>query len=124
MSKKRSDLSGDGGRLADNPFSGLANRFAGPSPMPFRVEAPPQPDANTLEPPYTVAMTRKGGLPIFIEKRAKGKTVTVVRNVGGNAEALLKVLKKRCGAGGVVREGDVEVQGDHRLAIEEFLRKP
>jgi translation initiation factor 1 (eIF-1/SUI1) len=45
----------------------------------------------------------------------------VIRNVDGDAEALLSVLKKRCGAGGVVREGAVEVQGDHRTKVEAFL---
>lgn len=45
----------------------------------------------------------------------RGKTVTVVRGLPG-AE-LLRVaadLKKLCGAGGAVKDGAVEIQGDHR----------
>jgi translation initiation factor 1 len=32
-------------------------------------------------------------------------------------EALATTLKKRCGSGGTVREGVIEIQGDHRDAI-------
>jgi translation initiation factor 1 len=65
--------------------------------------------------------TRKGGWPLRVEKRAAGKVVTVVSNVEGDAQGLLAALRKRCGSGGVARSGLVEVQGDHRARIEEFL---
>jgi len=32
-------------------------------------------------------------------------------------EALATGLKKRCGSGGTVRDGVIEIQGDHRDAI-------
>ena len=70
---------------------------------------------------FRVGKTRKGGWPVSLEKRPAGKVVTVIRNVTGDAERLLSVLKKRCGAGGVVREGSVEVQGDHRTKVEAFF---
>jgi len=57
-----------------------------------------------------------------VERRAKGKQVTVVRNVRGDAEALLDLLRRGCGAGGVARDGMVEVQGDHRAKVEAILR--
>lgn len=47
----------------------------------------------------------------------KGKGVTVVTGVplgGQELEALGKELKKKCGAGGTVRDGVIEIQGDHR----------
>ena len=72
---------------------------------------------------YQVGKTRKGGWPLSVEKRPAGKVVTVIRNISGDAEALLSALKKRCGAGGVVREGSVEVQGDHCAKIEAFLEQ-
>ncbi|GAQ78517.1 translation initiation factor SUI1 [Klebsormidium nitens] len=58
-------------------------------------------------------------------KRGRGgKTVTVV---GGlklkpeSLEALAKQLKALCGAGGAVKEGCVEIQGDHTKSINEKL---
>ena len=45
-----------------------------------------------------------------------GKTVTVVRGLALDAVALDKLakqLKAACGSGGTVKDGVVEVQGDH-----------
>jgi translation initiation factor 1 len=47
----------------------------------------------------------------------KGKGVTVVTGVplaGAELEALATELKRRCGSGGTVRDGVIEIQGDHR----------
>jgi translation initiation factor 1 len=58
-------------------------------------------------------------------KGRKGKGVTTVRGVPLDPEALAllaKKLKKRCGAGGTVKHGVIEIQGDHRETIEQELR--
>ena len=50
-------------------------------------------------------------------KGRKGKGVTVVTGLplaGDELVALAKDLKARCGAGGTVRDGIIEIQGDHR----------
>jgi translation initiation factor 1 len=50
----------------------------------------------------------------------KGKGVTVVTGVplaGAELEALGTELKKRCGTGGTVKDGTIEIQGDHRDTI-------
>lgn len=53
-------------------------------------------------------------------KGRKGKGVTLVSGVplaGKELKALAKGLKARCGAGGAVKDGVIEVQGDHRDAL-------
>ncbi len=45
-----------------------------------------------------------------------GKTVTVITGVPGSHEAittLAQQLKKLCGSGGTVKDGVIELQGDH-----------
>lgn len=49
-----------------------------------------------------------------------GKSVTVVRGVlraPQELEQLATQLKKCCGSGGTVKDGVIEIQGDHRDAI-------
>jgi len=121
----KEDKAGDGHPLADNPFGALAGlKGALPDAPP---PAPASPVAEIVRPkadaPFHVGRTRKGGLPLSLERRPGGKVATLIGNVHGNAEALLSLLKKRCGAGGVVREGAVEIQGDHRSRIEVILRE-
>ena len=53
-----------------------------------------------------------------------GKTVTLVRGVNLDAEALAalgKRLRAACGAGGTLREGVLEIQGDHRERVAALL---
>jgi translation initiation factor 1 len=49
-------------------------------------------------------------------KQRGGKTVTVIDGVmGSEAELaiLAQQLKKLCGSGGTVKDGNIEIQGDH-----------
>jgi translation initiation factor 1 len=59
-------------------------------------------------------------------KGRKGKGVTVIKGVphaGNELDALATRLKKRCGCGGTVDAGVIEIQGDHRdLLLEELGR--
>jgi translation initiation factor 1 len=58
-------------------------------------------------------------------KQRGGKTVTVVTGLPGGSEALAEVaarLKRICGSGGTVKDGTIEVQGDHRDKIADALR--
>jgi translation initiation factor 1 len=53
-------------------------------------------------------------------KRRRGKTVTVIGGLQhdpATLAALLKRLKEHCGAGGTLRDGELEIQGDHRQRI-------
>jgi translation initiation factor 1 len=49
-------------------------------------------------------------------KHRGGKTVTVISGVSASSEALVALaqqLKKLCGSGGTVKDGIIEIQGDH-----------
>lgn len=59
-------------------------------------------------------------------KGRKGKGVTLVTGVPLNHKELKilgKQLKKRCGTGGTVKEGVIEIQGDQRDTLMEELTK-
>ena len=62
---------------------------------------------------------------VAVEKRKKGKLVTVVRGLSPQASdftALLTNLQSACGAGGSVQADTIEVQGDHAERVRELLR--
>ncbi|MEM5790269.1 MAG: translation initiation factor Sui1 [Syntrophobacteraceae bacterium] len=59
-------------------------------------------------------------------KGRKGKGVTVITGVPLDESALKefgKQLKAKCGAGGTVKDGVIEIQGDHRQLLMEELKK-
>ncbi len=61
-----------------------------------------------------------------LEKKGRGgKTVTVVRGLVlslDDLKALAKELKEACGTGGTVKDGSIEIQGDHRSRISAKLK--
>jgi translation initiation factor 1 len=62
-----------------------------------------------------------------MEKKSRGgKTVTVLDGLPRNTaflKALTQDLKRACGTGGTTIEGGVEIQGDLRDRVREFLQK-
>jgi translation initiation factor 1 len=59
-------------------------------------------------------------------KGRAGKGVTTVTGLPmspADIDSLAARLKKRCGSGGTVRDGVIEIQGDHRDVIVEELIK-
>ena len=65
-----------------------------------------------------------GVVRIFRDRRGRnGKAVTVIRGLRArDVEERAAELKRLCGAGGAVKDGAVEIQGDHRERIAEQLR--
>jgi translation initiation factor 1 len=56
----------------------------------------------------------------------RGKAVTTVSDVPVGDDALRELagrLKRRCGVGGSVKDGVIELQGDHRDVVVELLRR-
>lgn len=59
-------------------------------------------------------------------KGRKGKGVTIISGVPLDAaklSVLAKELKKRCGSGGTVKQGIIEIQGDHRDMLFDDLQQ-
>jgi translation initiation factor 1 len=59
------------------------------------------------------------------ERRSKGKVVTVIAGLDtevNDPSELGKRLKNACGAGGTVKDGRIELQGDHLQAAERALQ--
>jgi translation initiation factor 1 len=55
-----------------------------------------------------------------------GKSVVTVSNLvlsDKDLKSLAKLLKKACGSGGTVKDGIIEIQGEHRDKIAETLEK-
>ena len=75
-----------------------------------------------MKPPHTQARVRVGRET----SGRSGKGVSVVSGLPLSApdlEALATQLKKLCGAGGAVKDGVIEVQGDHRdRLVRELIR--
>lgn len=80
-------------------------------------ECPPTPAAAHIVEPS------KQRLKIQVEKRKRGKTVTVIRGVANDdaRAGLLTDLKNACGSGGTIRDDNLEIQGDHRETLERIL---
>jgi translation initiation factor 1 len=59
-------------------------------------------------------------------KGRKGKTVTLISGVPLQDPALRELLsdfKRICGSGGTLKDGVIEIQGDHRDTLFEELKK-
>jgi translation initiation factor 1 len=86
-----------------------------PTPDPKPARAPKGPPANQQT--------------VYVERDRKGrggKTVTVISGLQhdpGTKEKLLKQFKTLCGAGGTLKDGNLEIQGDHRDRLLDKLRE-
>jgi translation initiation factor 1 len=61
---------------------------------------------------------------LAVEKRKKGKVVTVVRGLPADQNdlpGLLTRLKNQCGAGGTLAGDEIEIQGEHRPRVRTIL---
>jgi translation initiation factor 1 len=85
-----------------------------------------RPHAEPAEAPSTVRKKDRGRVDIIRQTAHRGgKTVTVVTGFLGisltEKETLAKEMQKACGAGGTVKEGRIEIQGDKRTEVARIL---
>lgn len=107
---------GGGESLGQNPFGALSN--AGLPSLP--------PSAPGKSQPAAAPAKNRGRVDILRETAGRGgKTVTVAANFIGiglpEKELLAKKMRNACGAGGTVKEGRIEIQGDRREIVAKIL---
>jgi translation initiation factor 1 len=74
------------------------------------------PDTMHAPKKRTVYLTRD-------RKKRKGKTVTIISNLNDDLKTLKRDLQQHCGAGGTLKNDTIEIQGDHRKKIQQFLEQ-
>jgi translation initiation factor 1 len=65
-------------------------------------------------------------ITIAVDKRRYGKTMTVVDGLNPHdldMNSLVSNLKSICACGGTIKEGRIELQGDHRTKVKDALEK-
>jgi len=61
-------------------------------------------------------------LRIVLDKRRYGKDVTIVEGIAAPMlKDMCKTLKSKCACGGTVKDGKIELQGDHKKKVTEVL---
>jgi translation initiation factor 1 len=88
--------------------------------------SPTQPVGDQSAPVSAAPKKSRGRVDIVRQTAHRGgKTVTVVTGFVGigraEKELLAKQMQKACGAGGTVKEGQIEIQGDQRDAVARIL---
>ncbi|MEC4890042.1 MAG: translation initiation factor [Nitrospira sp.] len=112
------------------PTDGEPTAWASPFAALKNVTLPPdranQPTAIQSALVPTAPMKNRGRVDIIRSTAHRGgKTVTVVTGFVGIGQAekeqLAKEMQKACGAGGTVKEGRIEIQGDQRESVARIL---
>ena len=71
------------------------------------------------------AAPAKSSGPVKMRRELRrGKPVIVLFELSGSPDShreLLKEIQRACGTGGALKDGTLEIQGDHRDRIEEIL---
>lgn len=102
----------------------MGRLFAGtPWDRPLACERCGQPESACVCPPTVAGPIRTPPAAqtarLKVEKRPRGKVVTIVAGLdplGNDLADLAARLKGRCGSGGTVKDGTIELQGDHIAA--------
>jgi translation initiation factor 1 len=65
-------------------------------------------------------------IKIYSMKRRYGKIVTIIEGIDSSdidLDDLARKLKTRCASGGTVKDGRIELQGEHRKKVEQVLNE-
>jgi translation initiation factor 1 len=112
------------------PTSGELIPWASPFAALKHVNLPSESNIRSVtrqtEPAPLAPKKNRGRVDIIRQTAHRGgKTVTVVTGFVGigqpEKERLAKEMQKACGAGGTVKEGRIEIQGDQRETVARIL---
>lgn len=84
-------------------------------------------DSGRIDEPKAAVVRPKGDGIVRVQRQTsgrKGKGVCLITGVDLDDAALEKLaaeLKKKCGCGGAVKEGVIEIQGDKRDLLKQLL---
>jgi translation initiation factor 1 len=110
----------DGGSsFGHNPFGALSSEDLPAAPENSPTDSPLVAEAKPVK-------KNRGRVDILRVKAGRGgKTVTVIKGFVGiglpEKEQLAKAMQKACGAGGTVKDGHIEIQGDKREEVARIL---
>jgi translation initiation factor 1 len=65
-------------------------------------------------------------ITIAVDQRRYGKMMTIVEGLNPHdldLDSLVSTLKSKCACGGTIKDGKIELQGDHRTKVKEALEK-
>jgi len=71
--------------------------------------------------PCVCGLKKEERVVVTTEKRSFGKIVTIISGISGDLKQTAKYLKSKLGCGGTIKNGVIELQGDHRRRIKELL---
>lgn len=119
MSRDERSSAGDQPSFGQSPFAALNSAGLPPGP-----EA--RPGADQVRAASSAPQKNRGRVDILRQTAHRGgKTVTVVTGFIGiglpEKEKLAREMQKACGAGGTVKEGRIEIQGDKRAEVARIL---
>ncbi len=106
-----------------HPFTALSSEGLPPAPDNSHDDAGARSLSSSSSP-----KKHRGRVEIIRQTAGRGgKTVTVVCGFVGiglpEKEALAKTMRKICGVGGTVKDGQIELQGDKREVVAQILRE-
>ena len=105
--------------FAHNPFGSLSSEGLSSAPA-----SPPK--EVGLRTQLKPKVKHRGRVDILRQKAGRGgKTVTVIKGFVGigqrEKEQLAAAMRKACGTGGTVKDGQIEIQGDKRNEVARIL---
>ncbi len=111
-------FSGDGMRLFEGTQFDRPPRCERCEELEADCKCEPEPEPRTPVEKQTAKLSR--------QKRKRGKVVSIIEGLldeGDALQELLTKLKTACGAGGTIKDGVLEIQGEHLERVRDELKK-